>query len=189
MMKIFQLKISKLFYRKFLEELQLHLSSQEIIEWGVNCKLIFTPNPEMCLKTLEDEEFLRVLQSADYLTSDGLGLYLAYQMIPHLWISSPLKERRTISILEKLFSVVSFSSKGERIQDRGIMWRLNIVLCNKRKSIDIFFFWEFFKVTSLKLVSKTLLHLLKILLKIFFLKRLYSRIMQETQKYRDFFLG
>jgi len=34
-----------------------------------------------------------------------------------------LKERRTISILEKLFSVVSFSSKGERIQDRGIMWR------------------------------------------------------------------
>lgn len=47
---------------------------------GITWKSVFTPNPEICLKTLEDTEFLEILQQADYLTSDGIGLYLGYQI-------------------------------------------------------------------------------------------------------------
>lgn len=74
MMKIFQLEISKLFYWEFLKKLEKN------IQWNSTTQLVFTPNPEICLKTRKDEQFLNALQSADYLTSDGLGLYLAYQI-------------------------------------------------------------------------------------------------------------
>ncbi len=74
-MKIFELDIPKLRYSEFLEEIKSFLnSSQE--RW----KSIFTPNPEICLATLRDKEFLEVLQEANYLTSDGIGLYLGYQI-------------------------------------------------------------------------------------------------------------
>lgn len=73
-MKIFSLKINKYYYNLFLDEITKHIASGT---WG---KAIFTPNPEICLKTLKDREFLEVLQQADYLTSDGIGLYLAYQI-------------------------------------------------------------------------------------------------------------
>lgn len=88
-MKIFWLKIWKHTYQELLEELQKHvlgnppiqLSPQrrksELQKWG---RAVFTPNPEICLKTLEDAEFLKILQQADYLTSDGIGLYLWYQI-------------------------------------------------------------------------------------------------------------
>ena len=75
-MKIFGLEIWKYRYRELFAEITAFLSdsSQD------RGKAIFTPNPEICLRTLEDREFLDVLQNADYLTSDGIGLYLAYQM-------------------------------------------------------------------------------------------------------------
>lgn len=76
MMKIFWLKIWSYTYQDFLRETTdfLHDTSDE--KW----KAIFTPNPEICLEALEDREFLEVLQQADYLTSDGIWLYLAYQI-------------------------------------------------------------------------------------------------------------
>lgn len=73
-MKIFRLKISKLSQGIFLVALQKH-----VLE-GTQWKSVFTPNPEICLKTLQDEEFLDILNQADYLTSDGIGLYLSYQI-------------------------------------------------------------------------------------------------------------
>jgi len=76
-MKIFQLEIWKYFYSEFLAEITDFLMSSDSSQKG---KAIFTPNPEICLKTLEDKEFLDVLGWADYLTSDGIGLYLAYQI-------------------------------------------------------------------------------------------------------------
>lgn len=86
-MKIFQLEISKYRYADFLKEITEFLmqpSSDISPKWvksqSKKWKAIFTPNPEICLKTLEDEEFLEVLNTADYLTSDGIGLYLAYQI-------------------------------------------------------------------------------------------------------------
>lgn len=75
-MKIFELEIPKLKYSKFFKEITHFLKEKD----NKPPKVIFTPNPEMCLKTLRDREFLKTLQKADYLTSDGIGLYLAYQI-------------------------------------------------------------------------------------------------------------
>lgn len=43
--------------------------------------IIFTPNPEIILKTLVDIEFKEILLKADYLVPDGTGLFIAYQII------------------------------------------------------------------------------------------------------------
>jgi N-acetylglucosaminyldiphosphoundecaprenol N-acetyl-beta-D-mannosaminyltransferase len=42
---------------------------------------VFTPNPEILLKAKSDKEFQRVLWKATFLTSDGIGLYIAYQIL------------------------------------------------------------------------------------------------------------
>lgn len=79
-MKIFELEIPKLRYSEFIEEIREFIMRSSS-HWDCSqARLIFTPNPEICLKTLEDEEFLKALKQADYLTSDGIGLYLAYQI-------------------------------------------------------------------------------------------------------------
>ncbi len=75
-MKIFELKIDRLKYSKFFTEITALLQKKDFKNW----KAIFTPNPEMCLQTLKDKEFLQALQKADYLTSDGIGLYFWYQI-------------------------------------------------------------------------------------------------------------
>lgn len=90
-MKIFQLEISKYNYDDFFTEISSYLSNPSPLRGASFIKgspekkdcsgvAIFTPNPEICLKTLEDSEFLSLLNTADYLTSDGIGLYLAYQI-------------------------------------------------------------------------------------------------------------
>lgn len=86
-MKIFRLEISKYTYWDFLEEIKeflthspIQISHKEGKSERQRWRAIFTPNPEICLKTLKDDEFLKVLQSAEYLTSDGIGLYIGYQI-------------------------------------------------------------------------------------------------------------
>lgn len=69
-MKIFELQIDRLFYSDFFSQIT-KLQEQ---------KIIFTPNPEICLRTLQERDFLDILKKADYLTSDGIGLYIAYQI-------------------------------------------------------------------------------------------------------------
>jgi len=69
-MKIFELEIPRLQRESFFLKIT-QLEEQTIV---------FTPNPEICLKTLQDTEFLNILQQANYLTSDGIGLYIAYQV-------------------------------------------------------------------------------------------------------------
>ena len=44
-------------------------------------KILFTPNPEILLRVKNDYWFWELLQKADYLTSDGIGLYVAYQIL------------------------------------------------------------------------------------------------------------
>lgn len=78
-MKIFRLEISKYIYSEFLAEITGFLQTSHQGD-EVRGRAVFTPNPEICLKTLEDEEFLEILQRADYLTSDGIGLYIGYQI-------------------------------------------------------------------------------------------------------------
>lgn len=69
-MRIFNLDIPALWYRDFFEK---------ITSWQSK-NIVFTPNPEILLHAKKDREFLDVLQQAHYLTSDGIGLYIAYQI-------------------------------------------------------------------------------------------------------------
>lgn len=43
--------------------------------------IVFTPNPEMLLQARDDREFAEILKRADYNTPDGIGLYLAFQIL------------------------------------------------------------------------------------------------------------
>ena len=70
-MKIFWIQLNKLKYNNFLEEL-LKLEKQNIV---------FTPNPEILLKTKSDKEFKSLINKANYLTPDGIGLYIAFQIL------------------------------------------------------------------------------------------------------------
>ena len=70
-MKIFWIKLNKLKYKPFLGEL-LKLEKQNIV---------FTPNPEILLKTKTDSEFRWFLNNANYLTPDWIGLYIAFQIL------------------------------------------------------------------------------------------------------------
>lgn len=46
-----------------------------------NKTIIFTPNPEILLKAKNDSQFQDTLKTATYLTSDGIGLYIAFQIL------------------------------------------------------------------------------------------------------------
>jgi N-acetylglucosaminyldiphosphoundecaprenol N-acetyl-beta-D-mannosaminyltransferase len=60
------------------------LKKQELFETITHLEgknKVFTPNPEILLKAKSDKEFQRVLGRATFLTSDGIGLYIAYQIL------------------------------------------------------------------------------------------------------------
>jgi UDP-N-acetyl-D-mannosaminuronic acid transferase (WecB/TagA/CpsF family) len=61
-MQIFRIEIDKLKYKDFFENI-LKLQKQNIV---------FTPNPEILLKTKSDNEFKSLLNKANYLTPDGI---------------------------------------------------------------------------------------------------------------------
>lgn len=65
-MQILWLKLSNLKYKDFFDDITKPNSQ----------KKVFTPNPEIILKSLEDREFLEILNNWDYLVPDGIGLYL-----------------------------------------------------------------------------------------------------------------
>ncbi|MFA5917659.1 MAG: WecB/TagA/CpsF family glycosyltransferase [Candidatus Gracilibacteria bacterium] len=70
-MQILGIPLNKLSYKYFFENIT-RLDKRSII---------FTPNPEIILKTLEDVEFKDILLKADYLLPDGTGLFIAFQII------------------------------------------------------------------------------------------------------------
>lgn len=69
-MQIFWTRLDKLKYNNFIKEL-IKFDKQNIV---------FTPNPEILLKTLKDKEFKNILEEANYLTPDWIGLFLAFQI-------------------------------------------------------------------------------------------------------------
>ena len=46
--------------------------------------IVFTPNPEILLKTKSDSEFKELINKATYLTPDGIGLYIAFQIFDNI---------------------------------------------------------------------------------------------------------
>jgi len=43
--------------------------------------VVFTPNPEIVLKSKENPEFKKTLELADYLIPDGIGIYAGAQIV------------------------------------------------------------------------------------------------------------
>ena len=70
-MKILNQELSRLVYTDFFAQVT-KLEKQTIV---------FTPNPEILLQAASDPEFSALLKKADYLTPDGIGLYLAAQVL------------------------------------------------------------------------------------------------------------
>ena len=70
-MKIFWINLDKLKYSDFLNEI-IKLDKQNIV---------FTPNPEILLKTRTDKEFKELIEKANYRTPDWIGLYIAFQIL------------------------------------------------------------------------------------------------------------
>jgi N-acetylglucosaminyldiphosphoundecaprenol N-acetyl-beta-D-mannosaminyltransferase len=70
-MKIFDINLDNLKYIDFFKSIT-RLEKQNIV---------FTPNPEILLQTNTDLGFKQLLQKAQYLTPDGIGLYIAFQIL------------------------------------------------------------------------------------------------------------
>lgn len=70
-MQIFGVKIDKLKYEDLFSKIT-KLDKKSVI---------FTPNPEILLKTLVDKEFENILNEADFLTPDWKWLYIAFQIL------------------------------------------------------------------------------------------------------------
>lgn len=70
-MKIFDISLDKLKYVDFFKTIT-RFEKQNIV---------FTPNPEILLQTNTDLGFKQLLQKAQYLTPDGIGLYIAFQIL------------------------------------------------------------------------------------------------------------
>ena len=105
-MKIFGVQLSKKSYQEIFEDIT-SFHTQHIV---------FTPNPEILLKTKTDREFRELLNKATYLTSDGIGLYIAFQIN-----DSPLSAFVDFLLLPYYFFNLFFRRKylykkyGERI--------------------------------------------------------------------------
>ncbi len=69
-MKIFSIQLSQKKYKEIFEDIT-SFNTQHIV---------FTPNPEILLKTKTDSNFRELLNKATYLTADGIGLYIAFQI-------------------------------------------------------------------------------------------------------------
>ncbi|MDR3151009.1 MAG: hypothetical protein LBU14_05550 [Candidatus Peribacteria bacterium] len=75
-MKIFSIKIDNIKYKDFFEKITKLIKARDFHMKYKNDNLsqniIFTPNPEILLKTLNDKEFRKLLNKADYRTPDGI---------------------------------------------------------------------------------------------------------------------
>ncbi len=74
-MQIFWIKLNKLKYKDFLNNIK-----NNILYWKKS-EIVFTPNPEILLNTLKDKEFKNILQKANYLTIDWIWIYIWLQIL------------------------------------------------------------------------------------------------------------
>jgi N-acetylglucosaminyldiphosphoundecaprenol N-acetyl-beta-D-mannosaminyltransferase len=70
MSKIFNIELHNRTYSELFKNI-IQFNTQNIV---------FTPNPEILLKTLKDEDFKVLLNKANYLTIDWIWMYIAFQI-------------------------------------------------------------------------------------------------------------
>lgn len=70
-------------------------------------KIIFTPNPEFILNALQDDEFMKILNSSDLNIPDGIGVIIASKIL-----NSPLKQRVAgYDLVQNLFNSMRLKNK------------------------------------------------------------------------------
>lgn len=79
----------------------------KILLQGKNCSLIVTPNSEIIVNAGKDKELAGIIQSADLIIPDGIGLVYASRLI-----GQPFKERVTgIDFLGRAFGLLAAKKK------------------------------------------------------------------------------
>ncbi len=90
-MKILDVKIDNLNKREILEKVNGFLKSSDQ-------HYLTTPNPEFLVKAQKDEDFKRILNSADICVPDGVGLTYA-----SIFLREPIKERiQGVDLMDKI---------------------------------------------------------------------------------------
>lgn len=66
------------------------------------CRMVFTPNPEIVMEAKKDKEFMKILNSADLVVPDGIGVVIASKLT-----KEKLKERVAgYDLIQGLFSEI-----------------------------------------------------------------------------------
>jgi len=66
-------------------------------------RLVVTPNPECLMRARRDAAFLRILQTADFVLADGIGILMAAK-----WLGLPIPERvRGVDTARALLSIAA----------------------------------------------------------------------------------
>jgi len=148
-MEILWLSISKLKYDDFFKDIT-KLDKQNII---------FTPNPEIVLKSKKDNEFMDILKQANYLLPDWIWLYLWAQI---------LEEKNIFFRVLKLpIFIINLFINRQKLYDKyweKICWSdftkdLLDFACDKNIKItiiDLYNPWDTLKVNSQKVFSEIL---------------------------------
>lgn len=148
-MKIFDIELHNLKYIDFFKEITRFEKQQ----------IVFTPNPEMLLRAKDDREFSDILKKANFLTSDGIWLYIAYQML-----EESNQVMRAIKFPLYLFNLFFrkrylYEKYGERICGSDITNDL-LYYCESQKIhitiLDLYNPWDPDKVASQKIFSQRL---------------------------------
>jgi len=88
-------------------------------------KFIVTANPEIVMKTRRDKTYKKIIQSADYVVPDGIGIILAAKRN-----NTPIKER--IPGVELMEQMLEYANKYEKIcYFLGAEKKVNQALINK----------------------------------------------------------
>lgn len=147
-MEIFWLELSRLKYRDFFEKITKSESKN----------IIFTPNPEILLAAKKNEEYKKILQQADYLIPDWIGIYAGLQIIENARYWKLFNIFAIPYYWFKLFTSRKnlYKKYGERICGSDLTKDL-LIYANEKKIwvviIDLFFEpktkWDYLKLEAI----------------------------------------
>lgn len=89
------------------DNINMNDAVEKCIEYlGTNTShTIYTPNPEIVMKALENNEFMNILNNASLLVPDGIGIIKAGKIL-----KTPLKER--VAGYDLVVNLIEFSKNG-----------------------------------------------------------------------------